>query len=447
MFIKNGSFKKYTHIISYVPLSIVGEPSSGFSRLNENFQFKIKTRGSRPLTYKWYKNGFPIPNTNSDTLTLTNVQYTDQANYYCIIKNNRFQLQTQNVQLSVLAPPGVVLQPIQINTQLKSDVSFTVSVTGSPTIYYQWYKDGVPYFGDTNTLYINSVSKEDEGNYYVVVTNDIGSDTSQVALLSIFDSLNIYNEPNYTVANENSPANLNLNYVGSKPVTAQWFKDDTIYGSKIINSNGRIDLNILNVSLSDSGYYNCILTNIAASVTSAKAFLYVNSSVGIITQPLSSTVLGNFPYAFTVSVTGTDPISYKWYKNYLELPMSNTRSYYIENVKANNEGNYYCIISNLVNRVTTNFVYLSVIPDIYFVTNLESKTANLGESLTLNVEVSGSLPIYYKWKKEGIDLPWSQTNNYYYIDTTDIGDEGNYSVVATNETGSITSFNAYVNII
>ena len=447
MFIKNGSFKKYTHIISYVPPSIIQEPSSGVSKINQTFQFKIKVRGSRPIEYKWYKNDFPIPNSNTDTLTLTSVQYPDQARYYCRVKNNRFGLESSVAELSVLTPPTIVSQPNQVNTELRANVSFNVTITGSPVINYQWYKDGYPYYSDTNSLYINDVAKEDEGNYYVIATNDIGTVTSNYALLSVFDTLDIYKNPTYTIANEHGNTNFYLNYTGSTPVTAQWLKDDVYYGSQIINSSRRVDLNILNVSLSDSGYYNCIVSNMAASVTSLKALLYVNSSVKIIDQPLSATLLANNPYAFTVSVTGTSPISYKWYRNSTELPFSNNKTYFIENVKQINEGTYYCIASNLVNSVTTNFVYLSVIPNIYFTVNLYSQTVDIGDPLTLSVNVIGSLPIYYTWKKEDINLAWSQTNDYYYIDTIDIEDEGRYSVVASNETGSITSFDGYVTVL
>jgi len=447
MFIKNGSFKKYTHIISYVPPSIIQEPSSGISKPNERFEFKIKVRGSRPIEYKWYKNDFPIPNSNTNTLILSSVKASDEARYYCRVKNNRLSLETNVAELSVLTPPTIVSQPSQVNTELRTNVSFNVSITGSPVIHYQWYKDGYAYYGDSNSLYINDVSKEDVGNYYVVAYNDIGTVTSNFALLSVFDSLEIYNNPEYTVGNENFNANFYLNYTGAVPVTAQWLKDDVRYGSQIINSSRRVDLNILNVSLSDAGYYSCILSNIATSVTSTKALLYVNSSAVITTQPLSSVILANQPYSFTVDVTGSGPISYKWYRNSVELPLSNTKTYFIENVKQINEGIYYCIASNLVNSVTTNFVQLSVIPNISFVVNLYSKTVDIGDSLTINVEVVGSLPIYYTWKKEDIILPWSQTNNYYYIDTIDIEDEGRYSVVASNETGSITSFNGYVTII
>ena len=446
MFIKNGSFKKYTHIISYVPPSIVQEPSSGISKQNETFQFKIKVRGGRPIEYKWYKNDFPIPNSNTDTLTLTNVQYSDQARYYCRIKNNRFGLQSNYAELSVLTSPVIISQPNQVNTELRSNISFNVSVSGSPVMNYQWYKDGYPYFGDSNSLFINNISKQDEGNYYVVISNDIGSVTSNYALLSVFDTLDIYNNPTYTVANEHGNTNLYLNYNGATPVTAQWLKDDVYYGPKIINSSRRVDLNILNVSLSDGGYYNCIVSNMATSVTSIKALLYVNSSVGIVKQPLSATLLGDSPYSFTVDVTGTSPVSYKWYRNSIELPNSNVKTYFIENIKQINQGIYYCVATNLVNSVTSTFARLSVIPNISFVSNLYSTTATINQSLTLSVNVTGSSPIYYTWRKNNINLPWSQTNNYYYIDTVDNSDAGNYTVIASNETGSITSFNAQVTV-
>jgi rhamnogalacturonan endolyase len=64
--------------------------------------------------------------------------------------------------------------------------TFTVSVTPTPTLTYQWLKDGLPITGATSTtLTINGVQGADVGSYSVMVSNAAGNVTSDAATLSI----------------------------------------------------------------------------------------------------------------------------------------------------------------------------------------------------------------------------------------------------------------------
>ena len=73
-----------------------------------------------------------------------------------------------------------------------SDVSFSVTATGTAPLSYQWQKDGVdlPDGGSitgatTATLTITGVMESDEGGYRCVVSDIAGMDTSDSALLTV----------------------------------------------------------------------------------------------------------------------------------------------------------------------------------------------------------------------------------------------------------------------
>ncbi len=62
--------------------------------------------------------------------------------------------------------------------------SFTVTATGFPTLKYQWSRNGSPIPGaTTNTLTIPNVQWHDYGFYSVTVSNDVGTATSDGAVL------------------------------------------------------------------------------------------------------------------------------------------------------------------------------------------------------------------------------------------------------------------------
>ena len=96
------------------------------------------------------------------------------------------------VQLSV-DPPQVTVHPVdQTDIVPGSDVSFSVTATGTAPLSYQWQKDGVDLTdggsitgATTATLTITVVMESDEGGYRCVVTNIAGMDTSNTAMLTV----------------------------------------------------------------------------------------------------------------------------------------------------------------------------------------------------------------------------------------------------------------------
>jgi hypothetical protein len=61
-----------------------------------------------------------------------------------------------------------------------------VGAVGQAPLYYQWFFNGTPLAGATNTTYgIASVPLEAQGGYSVIVSNALGAATSQVATLTV----------------------------------------------------------------------------------------------------------------------------------------------------------------------------------------------------------------------------------------------------------------------
>lgn len=83
-------------------------------------------------------------------------------------------------------PPVITTNPTSVITVSGRPVSFTVVVTGAPTLRYQWSKDGTDVLGAINsTLTIFNPRAQDAGSYKVVVTNPNGTITSGEATLTV----------------------------------------------------------------------------------------------------------------------------------------------------------------------------------------------------------------------------------------------------------------------
>ena len=83
--------------------------------------------------------------------------------------------------------PGVASPPAGLNLTAGQPANFSVIVTGTPALYYQWRKNFTNYLaGAAGTNYlIANAHLADVGSYDVVITNSAGSITSAVAMLTV----------------------------------------------------------------------------------------------------------------------------------------------------------------------------------------------------------------------------------------------------------------------
>lgn len=91
--------------------------------------------------------------------------------------------------------PSIVTQPLSQTVSVGSSVSFSVSATGTVP-RYQWFFNGAILVNATNPVYtISNVQTNHAGNYWVVVTNELGRATSAVAVLTVTTTV----KPQFTI--------------------------------------------------------------------------------------------------------------------------------------------------------------------------------------------------------------------------------------------------------
>lgn len=192
MYIQIGKYLKYKHIISYMPVVIYTQPSSALKITGSDYTFNTFIRGSDPLSYQWYKNNLPIINENTDKLSLTSVQLSDIGYYYCKVGNARYSINTDQVLLSVMNPPSILIQPqsIAISTLIDEISCFTVTASSEGSINYQWYgKTGTNPFITLNSkassYCVRSITTDWSTEYFVTITNEVSTISSNIVTLTI----------------------------------------------------------------------------------------------------------------------------------------------------------------------------------------------------------------------------------------------------------------------
>jgi sugar lactone lactonase YvrE len=89
---------------------------------------------------------------------------------------------------TVATAPVIVTPPRSVTAAVGSQVQFTVVVSANPTPRYQWFHNtnGAPIIGGTGpTVTLAPVAASMAGTYFVLVTNDVGSVTSESATLTV----------------------------------------------------------------------------------------------------------------------------------------------------------------------------------------------------------------------------------------------------------------------
>jgi len=103
------------------------------------------------------------------------------------------------------------------------------------------------------------------------------------------------------------------------------------------------------------------VSNVAGSVTSKSKTLVVVIPPAITTQPIDRTVSAGKTAKFSVTVTGTTPLTYQWRKNEVNISGA-TKSSYITppTVSADNGSLFSAVVTNRAGSVTSNPATLTV---------------------------------------------------------------------------------------
>lgn len=167
----------------------------------------------------------------------------------------------------------------------------------------------------------------------------------------------------------------------------------------------------------------------------------------IITDPASLTTNAGSTATFSVAAQGGEPLSFQWMKNDVSLSDSATISgsatatLTIANVSQADAANYSVFVSNSSGSVTSAVATLVVIDPPSITTQPEGQTRSIGQSVTFSVEATGTAPLSYQWQFNATPISGA-TLSAFSKSNLQLSDAGNYSVIVSNNAGSVQSSDA-----
>ena len=283
--------------------------------------------GTAPLTYQWRKNGADIASaTASSCTTPATVAADNTASFTVVVTNAGGTLTSTGATLTVNSPPGITTQPANQAVTAGQTASFSVAATGTAPLSYQWRKNGVDIAAATSASYTTpaTAGADDGALFTVVVTNPDGTLTSSAATLTVNTPPSISTQPANQTASAGQTATFTVTAAGTAPLAYQWHKD----GVDIASATASSYTTPATAMSDNAALFTVTVTNVAGNVTSSAATLTVNAvPPGITAQPASLAVILGQTASFSVTATGTAPLSYQWRKDGVDIAAATSASY------------------------------------------------------------------------------------------------------------------------
>lgn len=360
------------------------------------------------------------------------------------------------IYLSTIVPPVIAISPASRTNIAGSTATFTVTTSsGTAPINYTWYKgatnltDGGNVSGSaTPTLILSSVQDADAANFLVVLTNSLGSVTSAVAMLTVWDKPAITLQPTNQTRIAGATATFSVAATGTAPLNYSWHR-----GTNVLTDGGNISgaatatLTLNNVQDVDATNYAVVITNVAGTVTSAATKLTVIDPPVITTNPVNQTKTAGGTATFTVAATGSN-LNYQWRTNAIAIPGATNTTLTMKNVQDSNGADYVVydvVVTNLAGSAVSSVAILTVIDPPVIVTQPASQTNLAGATATFSVTATGTA-LTYQWRKKSLSIPGA-TNAMLTLNYLQAADAAIYSVVVTNSVGKVTSALATLTLI
>ena len=289
-------------------------------------------------------NGYtPSVGSQFDVMTYgsTNGTFTDYSGlnagsgiaFTPILSSTNLTLSTVATNFTAVAPT-IISQPASQTANYGDTVTLQVTVSGSPTLLFQWNRNNVPLSGATNaTLTWSNVTFAQAGAYTVAVTNSAGGVLSQAAQLTVVPVLPRFaSQPQSITVPAGSNALFSVTVVGEPPPVLQWQFNGTnlVDGGRISGSSGTT-LSITNVHFSDAGSYSVIASNAYGVATSSTAVLHVGfpdlAPFGI-TAPATATLGQTLQLVFNITNSASGRADGPWLNQFLLALDTNGASAY-----------------------------------------------------------------------------------------------------------------------
>jgi len=163
----------------------------------------------------------------------------------------------------------------------------------------------------------------------------------------------------------------------------------------------------------------------------------------VTTEPVSQTIIAGQTATFSVAATGTAPLSYQWRKNGIAITGATSPSYTTPaETTSDNGAQFTALVSDSAGSVTSAAATLTVnaatvAPTITM--QPLSQTIVAGQTATFSVVATGTAPLNYQWRKNGVVITGATSPSYTTPAETTSDNGAQFTALVSNSAGTATS--------
>src|SRR5271166_2449077 len=171
--------------------TISAQPANQSVAVGQTATFSVTASGTAPLSCQWQKGTTAISGATSATYTTAATTTADSGSKFSVVVSNATGSTTSNAAtLTVTATavaPTITQQPASVTVTAGQTATFSVTATGTDPLTYQWLQGTTSITGATSASYATpATTTANSGTQYkVIVSNSVGSATSNVATLTV----------------------------------------------------------------------------------------------------------------------------------------------------------------------------------------------------------------------------------------------------------------------
>jgi hypothetical protein len=178
-------------VIIHTPPSVTIKSTVLDARKGDDITLACEGEGSPPPTVKWTRQGKNMPDGSpfieKDVLTFTEVSRKHEGLYLCTASNGFGKDASKTVLVDIKYKPEIEVEEVFIHSQTGDSAELVCNVHASPHPTVVWKKNGALFtasahanikmnnYGHKHTLTIESVTKQDFGEYSCFAENTLGS--------------------------------------------------------------------------------------------------------------------------------------------------------------------------------------------------------------------------------------------------------------------------------
>jgi hypothetical protein len=388
------------------------------------------------------------------------------------------------------AAPVISVQPVGFTNWTEKTASIGVAASGSQPLYFQWLKNGSPLPGEIlDSLQFPFLAGTDSGNYSVIISNDLGAVTSQVAVayvetsnvLSFGPKLSLVRLPATATDAASGIATTNTYLTAldfgsdASPVAIGGVPFQMVNPTGTTTANGVDSVHGGSWTLTSFNGHGAAPANFTGEIGDASGVADPSGSTFLLLSDDTTTGTGNSPLDYVaLSLGGLTPggkYSLRYY--YRQQGFEPGRPVTFD---FNGDGSDTSLLTDMDTggayylkydfTASTNTVGLTMTQGaagkglvLYGLTLQQTSAPPVPPAIAtqpvgftnwvdltgnLSVSASGSLPLSYTWFRGGTQVATGAALPFPFLTGADTGD---YRVVVANSHGSVTSVVAHVEVV